>query len=421
MRIFLLGANGFIGRHIAHYLQSHGHEVVASARNTSALARMGFTTFQADLGAPVNWEKALQGCDTIVNAAGLLSGPEAQMHAVHSEAPAALYKAAKKAGLCKIILISAVGIKADTPFARHRRAGEAVALAAGLPTVILRPSMVIGETSYGGSSLLRALAAFPLVSPMVGDGRQAFDPIHVEDLAATVRQAVESEALDGQIASPCGPERTTQAGMISALRAWLGRAPAHALPLPMPLARALGWLGDRLKLGPISVAAVRQLETGVTAEYAAFHSATGQRPRGFSEVLSARPAGTQDLWHARLYLLRPLIRFALMFMWLLSGLVGLFLPPERFLDGLSGVPLSGQALTIAARGAGLIDVAIAFGLLVAWRLPRLALLQLAMVGSYTLAFGILAPALWLDPYGGLLKNIPILGLILVHLILEEER
>ncbi len=85
------------------------------------------------------------------------------------------------------------------------------------------------------------------------------------------------------------------------------------------------------------------------------------------------------------------------------------------------MPLSGDALTIAARGAGLIDVAIAFGLLAAWRLPKLALLQLAMVGSYTLAFGLLAPALWLDPYGGLLKNIPILCLIWVHLILEEER
>lgn len=189
----------------------------------------------------------------------------------------------------------------------------------------------------------------------------------------------------------------------------------------MPLARALGWLGDRLKLAPISTAAVKQLDAGVTADYPAFHATTGQAPRGFSDILSARPARTQDLWHARLYLLRPLIRFALMFMWLLSGLIGLFLPPERFLDGLTSVPLSGQALTMAARGAGLIDVSIAFGLLAAWRLPRLAWVQLAMVGSYTLVFDLLAPELWFDPYGGLLKNIPVLCLIRVHLILEEER
>ncbi len=421
MHIFLLGADGFIGRHIATHLRQHGHHVTASARSVSALAQMGFSTFQADLTKPVNWAEALKGCDAIVNAAGLLNGSKEQMHAVHSKAPAALYAAAKKAGLRKIILISAVGIEANTPFARHRKAGEAVALASGLPTVILRPSMVLGEASYGGSSLLRALAALPLISPMVGDGAQAFDPIHADDLAATVRQTLESNDLNGQILSPCGPERVSQAEMLTATRAWLGRTPARARPIPLPIAHAMGWLGDKLKLGPISTAAVAQLEAGVAADYTTFTKATGQTPRGFSEILSARPAGTQDLWHARLYLLRPLIRFSLMFMWLISGLVGLFLPPERFLDGLSSVPFSGQALTIAARGAGLIDVAIAFGLLAAWRLPRLALLQLAMVGSYTLAFGLMAPALWLEPYGGLLKNIPILCLIWVHFILEEER
>ncbi len=421
MRVILLGADGFIGRHIASHLRQHGHSVLASARHPEALARMGFDTLKADLTKPVDWASAVADADAIVNSAGLLHGSEAQMQAVHSAAPAALYQAAKAAGLRKLVLISAVGIEANTPFARHRRAGEQVAMASGLPTVILRPSLVLGESSYGGSSLLRALAALPVVTPMVGRGQQAFDPIHADDLAATVRQALETDSLSGQTLSPCGPERVTQADMLHSLRAWLGRAHNRALALPMPIARTMGRVGDMLKLGPISSAAVKQLETGVTANYAAFHKATDQTPRGFSSILAQRPAGSQDLWHARLYLLRPVIRFALMFMWLLSGVIGLCLPPERFLDGLAGVPLSGEVLTIAARAAGLIDVAIALGLLAAWRLPRLALLQLAMVGGYTLAFGIMAPALWLEPYGGLLKNIPVLCLIWVHLILEDER
>ena len=421
MRIFLLGADGFIGRHIACHLRQHGHHVLACARHPEALARMGFETMTADLEKPVAWEQALQGYDAIVNAAGLLNGSEPRMRAVHQDGPAEVYAAAKAAKLRKIVLISAVGLEADTPFARHRRAGEAVAKAAGIPAVILRPSMVLGESSYGGSSLLRALAALPYVSPVVGHGAQEFDPIHVDDLAAAVRQGIESDDLNGQIISPSGPERVTQTKLITATRAWLGRPQARVWRLPLPLARAMGWIGDRLKLGPISSAAVRQLEQGVTADYAAFTTSTGQRPRGVSEILAQRPSGSQDLWHARLYLLRPVIRFTLLFMWLVSGFVGLFLPPERFLDGLSGVPLSGEVLTIAARAAGFIDVAIALGLLLAWRLPKLALIQMAMVGGYTLAFGLMAPALWLEPYGGLLKNLPILCLILVHKILEEER
>jgi len=421
MKILLLGADGFIGRHIAAHLRARGHEVLACARRASALESMGFATFKADLLKPVDWASAVVGCQAIINAAGLLNGTEAEMDIVHRKAPASLYAAAKEAGIKKIILISAVGIETDTPFARHRRAGESVASTSGVPWVILRPSLVIGESSYGGSSLLRALAALPFFTPMVGNGQQVFDPIHADDLAATVRQALETGALDGQTLSPCGPERVTQSRMLADLRAWLGQRKTRPLPLPMPFARALGWLGDKLKLGPVSTAAVNQLETGVAADYAAFHAASNQSPRGFSDILRTRPAGSQDLWHARLYLIRPLIRFALMALWLVSGIIGLLLPPERFLGGLTGVPLSPEALTIAARLAGGIDIAIALGLLVAWRLPQLAVVQLFMVATYTLAFGLLAPALWLAPYGGLLKNLPILCLLLVHKVLEEDR
>ena len=123
MHIFLLGADGFIGRHIACHLRQHGQHVTASARSTKALENIGFATHKADLTKPVNWGKALSGVDAIVNAAGLLNGSEAHMQAVHSEAPSALYQAAITAGARKLVLISAVGIEANTPFAHHRRAG----------------------------------------------------------------------------------------------------------------------------------------------------------------------------------------------------------------------------------------------------------------------------------------------------------
>lgn len=44
-----------------------------------------------------------------------------------------------------------------------------------------------------------------------------------------------------------------------------------------------------------------------------------------------------------------------------------------------------------------------------------------MVLGYTTTFTLLAPALWLLPLGGLIKNIPILALIAIHAILEDER
>ena len=67
------------------------------------------------------------------------------------------------------------------------------------------------------------------------------------------------------------------------------------------------------------------------------------------------------------------------------------------------------------------DIAIALALLRNWRPRLMAWLQVALVALYTLAFTILAPALWLLPLGGLLKNLPILALLLIHAVLEDER
>ena len=44
-----------------------------------------------------------------------------------------------------------------------------------------------------------------------------------------------------------------------------------------------------------------------------------------------------------------------------------------------------------------------------------------MVLGYTLGLSFIAPGLWLDPFGSMLKNLPILALILVQAALIEER
>ncbi|MEE9453738.1 MAG: SDR family oxidoreductase [Paracoccaceae bacterium] len=424
--ILLLGADGFIGRHIAFYLRIQGYRVVCSARNTAALARAGFETFQADLTNPAAatpgfWENPAADCDVIINAAGLLNGTDSQMQAVHIDAPAALYSAAKKHRVSKLILISAIGIEADTPFGATKSKGESAVKNSTLPYVILRPSLVLADTSYGGSSLLRALSALPFITPTIGTGAQEFNPIHANELAKTVEAAFLHDKMDDQTVFPCGPERVTQKHILAALQAWLGRPKTRHIAIPLPLAHIFGWIGDRLKLGPISKTAVTQIEQGVSADYTAFHKQSGIKVRGFSQILNARPAGAQDLWHARLYILRPVVRFALMFMWLLSGLVGLSIPPEIFLSDMAALGLSDTTLITIARGAGIMDIGIALGLLLAWKLPYLALLQLLIVAVYTIIFGLVIPILWLEPYGGLLKNIPVLLLILIHHILEVER
>jgi hypothetical protein len=123
-------------------------------------------------------------------------------------------------------------------------------------------------------------------------------------------------------------------------------------------------------------------------------------PEGVTDFVTARPAGTQDLWHARLYLLRPVLRLVLALLWLASGLIGLFLPSAAFLPLVADSSLPRCALdhTGPAGRGGWTSSLPAF-LLRKWR-PRLTgMLQLGLVGAYVVAFTVIAPALWLLPSG----------------------
>lgn len=417
-KALVLGADGFIGRHIAFALRDAGIDVLAVARRPDRLAAMGFAVLRTDLTDPgchdpAFWAAPLQRVDFVINAAGLLNGSKSAFKTVHLTAPAALY-AAMPPG-CRALLISAVGIdNAQTYFARFRRTAETQAIEMGV--TVLRVGLVLADTSYGGSSLARGLAALPWVTPLIGGGDQQLNPIHATDLAQVVHDLLQRPD-PGEILAVGGPEVITQVQMLATYRSWLGLPTTRTLNLPRRVGRLVGKVGDWMNLGPISTPAIAQMDAGLLAETSARITTT---IRPFSQFVMARPAGTQDLWQARLYLLRPIFRLALILLWVISGLVGLLAPAATYLPVLPEAIPAGVWIVLAKVG-GAIDLLIAAALLRGWRLRLLGWVQIGMVAGYTAGLTVLAPALWLLPVGGLLKNLPILVLLAVFLVLEDER
>ena len=186
MRIMVLGAGGFIGRQIMAELRARGHDLVGIVRDRADLASVcsNDELLEIDLARetdPQGWENRLQGIDCIVNAAGILRGKT--MEAIHVQMPSALTAAAARVGVKHVVLISAISARADvaTDYAVSKLAGEAVLRASGVNWTILRPSLVYGEGSYGGTSLMRGMAGLPFVVPLPGHGEFRFTPIHVRD------------------------------------------------------------------------------------------------------------------------------------------------------------------------------------------------------------------------------------------------
>ncbi|MEQ8355273.1 MAG: NAD(P)H-binding protein [Kiloniellaceae bacterium] len=429
MRVLLTGANGFIGAYLTAALFQAGHQVVAAVRSPAALAARfpDVETVAADMNrdtAPEAWLPRLDGVDAVVNCAGVLQGGRGQdMEAIHHLAPAALFDVCRAAGVKRVVQISAISAdaKAGTEYALSKKRGDDHLMALDLDWVILRPSLIYGEGAYGGTAMLRALAVFPVVTPLIGQGQQAFRPLHVEDLARTVLESLARPDLARQVLEPVGPKIETVKSIVALYRAWLGRPPARILSLPLGFVRLLCRFGDFLGRGTISSTALAQMEYGNAGRETGFIETIGFSPATLAERLQRRPAQTQDLWHARLYLLRPLVRGVLVLLWLASGLLGLMTMQWFALPLLTALGFPPTLASAVALGASLLDLVIAGLLAINWWPRQTGLLQLGVIASYTAALTVVGPALWVDPLGPLLKNLPILVLVLVQMILAEER
>ena len=167
MRVLVTGANGFIGGYIVSALLDAGHQVVGAVRDTDALrARFpDLDALECDLNRDTSidaWLPRLAGIDAVVNCAGVLQdSPYDSTIGVHARGAAALFTACERAGVRRVVHLSAIGVDRDAPtaFSHSKFEGDKALMARDLDWVILRPSVVVGRPAYGGSALFRGLAA----------------------------------------------------------------------------------------------------------------------------------------------------------------------------------------------------------------------------------------------------------------------
>jgi uncharacterized protein YbjT (DUF2867 family) len=426
MRIMLLGANGFIGRHVLAELLAHGHEVIAVVRRIDGIdsAFPGVHFIEMDLVTALSepdWTPHLVGIDLIMNAAGLLRG--SGMTAVHEAMPEALYAAAVHAGVGRAILLSAISARADVPtdYAQSKLAGEAILRSSGLNWTIMRPSLVYGDGSYGGTSLMRGMAGLPGFVTIPGKGDFAFTPIHVRDLAHALRIACEDDGFAGKTLEPVGPRTMELRELLTQYRSWLGFGRARFIAIPMPVMRMLGKMGDFLSNGPMATNSLVQMIAGNAGDSKAFASAIGFAPRSLETALRDRPAQVQDRWHARLFFLAPALKTVLVLMWVASALLGFFYGAAQADELVRALGWSSSLADPLRIGGSVLDLGIAALLILDRRARWSTLVQLITVAGYTLVIGFALPQLWLDPLGPLLKNLPILIAILVHGAIGDKR
>jgi len=427
VNILVCGASGCVGRAVAQALRWRGHRVVAAGRSAGTGSEAMALDFMRPR-TPADWAADLRArrIDAVVNCVGILMpGAGASFERVHTEGPVELFRGAALAGVARVVQVSALGVAAtaeagETDYLRSKRLADEALLGLDLDAAVVRPSLVFGPGS-ASAALFATLAAMPVIG-LPGAGRQRLQPIHVLELAEIVAGLVERSGSARGIYELGGKEPVDYRQMLATYREAQHLGAAIWLPVPMPLMALGARLAEQLPQRVFSRDTLRLLERGNVPVRNAAPALLGRRPSGLGEGLAVTPP--RPLFDSRVELAPTValgLRLALAFLWIYTAAISAWLPERsgvlELLARCGFVGSAGQAALAASCALNL-----TLGLLTLLR-PSVLLyaVQSGAVVGYTLTAALNVPELTIDHCAPLVKNLPVLGCVVVLWLAEAGR
>ena len=253
----ILGGGGFIGRYLVRNLTKKNFRCIISTRNSF---EKGYLKTQATPGSIelINWnpnnfselKEAIKNSDVVINLIGILYETRKQkFYNIHANIPEALAKICSESEVKKFIHVSAIGASKDSKskYQQSKFLGEEKALSNFDKTVIIRPSVVIGnEDNF--TNLFAKLSLSPII-PVVNVNYK-FEPIFVNDVARAILKAIETKNNEGKIYELGGGRVISFGDMIKLILSTIGKKRIVA-DVPMTLAKIQSSLLSILPIDPI--------------------------------------------------------------------------------------------------------------------------------------------------------------------------
>jgi len=268
MRVTVVGASGFIGRHVSAALRNRGDEVVeASLRNVDAATQAceGSDAIVQLAGAPVTTRWTARAKDDIrrsrVDATRALVDALAQLRTrpkVYVSASAVGYYGASETATFTESSPPGSDFLAEVCAGWEREASRAEEL--GMRVACIRTGVVLG---HGGGALARLLPIFKLgLGGVIGSGRQWNSWIHIDDVVGIYLLAI--DRAQGAL-NATAPEPVRNVDFTWALASTLHR-PAF-LPVPSFALRTLFGEGANILTTGQRVLPERTLSLGYKFHY----------------------------------------------------------------------------------------------------------------------------------------------------------
>ena len=245
LHVLVLGGSGFVGRHVCEQLVRAGCRVTVPtrrARHASAVQTLpGLTVLETRSLDDATLTRLMAGHDAVVNLIAVLHGDQERFEQVHVQLPQRIATAMQRAGVRRLVHVSALGADPQGPsmYQRSKARGEAVLQAAGLELTLLRPSVIFGAEDQFLNLFADLQQVFP-VMPLAGSGTK-FQPVWVNDVAAAIVRCLQDRRSIDQTYEACGPETFTLGELVQRSGQWAGVRSGKGRPV-IPLPRWVGWL-----------------------------------------------------------------------------------------------------------------------------------------------------------------------------------
>jgi UDP-glucose 4-epimerase len=262
-KVLITGASGFIGKPMVRTLAASGWTVRAASRDPAAIPDVEGVerVVLPDLARTADWSQLVEGVTHVLHLAGIAHAPGQlpdEVYArINTDAVGELARAAK-GRVERFVLMSSVraqaGLSADhaisetdkpkptDAYGRSKLEAERLLAESGVTFTVLRPAVVYGRGVKGNIASLATLAQTPMPLPFGGlDNRRSL--LALENLAAAIELVLTSRDAEGETVLVADSEPISVAGMVTAMREGLGRAP-HLMRVPLGgVKRLMGTFG----------------------------------------------------------------------------------------------------------------------------------------------------------------------------------
>jgi len=270
MKVAITGGTGFIGRHLAQDLLSHGHEVIIIARGKYSRNRepiSGTTLFKLDANNTDQLTQAFDGCEAVVHCAGTsVEDAQQSFQRLHVEGTRSAVMAAEHARVKKFVLVSYLNVRPNTSSEYHttKWQGEEIVRSSKLNFTILKAGLIYGEGDHLIHNLSNLFRKLPIFAA-VGLREKSVRLVAIEDLVDVIRASLDENRFQRQTVAVLGPEEFPFSQAARRIANTMGKSSLIVLPMPVFFHRILAFFSERFMPKPlITKAQVQMLADGIS-------------------------------------------------------------------------------------------------------------------------------------------------------------